>query len=173
MLEEPSSVRPAEHADMEQMLDLLEVVAAEGLWIGSEAPIDRAVKREGFQQAIDSDDDEVFIAAPGGVVVGFISLWKRHGVVDLGMLVGPEWRGQGVGRRLLEEGIGWAKQRGAHKMALQVWPHNAAAIALYHRYGFHREGHLRRHWRRRNGELWDSLLMGLQLEEGDRRGHLG
>ena len=173
MLEEPPSIRPAEHTDMEQIVDLLEVVAAEGVWIGTEAPIDRAAKREGFQRSIDSDDDEVFVATPGGVVVGFISLWNRRGVVDLGMLVGPEWRGRGVGRRLLEEGIDWAKRRGGHKMALQVWPHNAAAIALYHQYGFLEEGRLRGHWRRRNGELWDSLLMGLQLEEGDLKGHLG
>ncbi len=52
MPEEPTKVRPAEHRDVEQMLDLLEVVAAEGRWIGTEAPIDRAAKREGFRQSI-------------------------------------------------------------------------------------------------------------------------
>ena len=52
-----------------------------------------------------------------------------------------------------------------HKIALQVWPHNEAAIALYERYGFEREGYLKRHWRRRSGELWDAVVMGLLLTE--------
>jgi RimJ/RimL family protein N-acetyltransferase len=49
-------------------------------------------------------------------------------------------------------------------MALQVWPHNAAAIALYERFGFERECYLRRHYRRRSGELWDAIVMGLRLD---------
>jgi len=30
-------------------------------------------------------------------------------------------------------------------------------------FGFQREGLLRRHYRRRNGELWDTVVMGLPL----------
>ena len=48
-------------------------------------------------------------------------------------------------------------------MALEVWPDNERAIALYTRMGFIEEGRLRRHYRRRNGELWDALIMGLEL----------
>ncbi len=44
-----------------------------------------------------------------------------------------------------------------------VFPHNEAAIALYRRVGFVEEGLLRRHYRRRDGELWDALLMALYL----------
>jgi RimJ/RimL family protein N-acetyltransferase len=46
---------------------------------------------------------------------------------------------------------------------LEVWPHNTAAIALYRRVGFVEEGRKRRHYRRRNGELWDAVLMGMEL----------
>ncbi|HEX8927664.1 MAG TPA: GNAT family N-acetyltransferase, partial [Actinomycetota bacterium] len=80
-----------------------------------------------------------------------------------GMLVAPGWRGQGLGTALLRAGIAWARGVGAHKVALQVWPHNQAAIALYEKLGFQREGLLRRHYRRRNGELWDAVVMGLLL----------
>ncbi|HZD38988.1 MAG TPA: GNAT family N-acetyltransferase, partial [Actinomycetes bacterium] len=78
-------------------------------------------------------------------------------------LVAEGWRGRGVGSALLRAAIERARQAGAHKVALQVWPHNAAAIALYEKLGFQREGLLRRHYRRRNGELWDAVIMGLQL----------
>lgn len=92
-----------------------------------------------------------------------------YGVADLGMLVADGWRGRGVGSALLVAGIDWARQAGAHKVALQVWPHNQAAIALYEKFGFGREGLLRRHYRRRNGELWDAVVMGLLLDP-DRAG---
>jgi RimJ/RimL family protein N-acetyltransferase len=47
-----------------------------------------------------------------------------------------------------------------HKIALQVWPHNEAALALYRSSGFEQEGYLRQHYRRKNGELWDAVVMG-------------
>jgi ribosomal protein S18 acetylase RimI-like enzyme len=48
-------------------------------------------------------------------------------------------------------------------MALEVWPDNTAALHLYRRAGFVEEGRKLLHYRRRNGELWDSVLMGLRL----------
>jgi ribosomal protein S18 acetylase RimI-like enzyme len=44
-----------------------------------------------------------------------------------------------------------------------VWPHNAAAIALYRKYGFVEEGHRVKQIRRQSGELWDIVEMGLLL----------
>src|SRR6266508_2058891 len=85
-------------------------------------------------------------------------------IVELFVEVAAEgWRGRGVGSALLRAGIEWARGAGAHKVALQVWPHNAAALALYEKFGFQREGLLRGHYRRRNGELWDAIVMGLPL----------
>ena len=89
-----------------------------------------------------------------------------YGVAEVGMLVAAEWRRRGVGSALLGAGIAWAREAGAHKVALQVWPHNQAAITLYEKFGFQREGLLRRHYRRRNGELWDAVVMGLPLDPG-------
>jgi ribosomal protein S18 acetylase RimI-like enzyme len=80
------------------------------------------------------------------------------------MTVAAGWRGRGVGTALLTEAVDQARKAGAHKLALQVWPHNAAALALYERFGFRREGYLTRHYRRRSGELWDAVVMGLPLD---------
>ena len=76
----------------------------------------------------------------------------------------PPAAGRGIGSALLAEAIDQAGKAGAHKIALQVWPHNSAAIALYERFGFQREGYLTRHYRRRSGELWDAVIMGLRLD---------
>ena len=111
-----------------------------------------------------------YVADADGILVG--NLWidlRPYNVADLGMLVDREWRQQGVGTALMDAGLSWARSAGAHKVALQLWPHNRAALALYRKFGFVQEGLLRRHYPRRNGELWDAVVMGLVLDE-DRPG---
>jgi RimJ/RimL family protein N-acetyltransferase len=79
------------------------------------------------------------------------------------MMVAANWRGRGVGKALLTASIEWARVRGLHKLALSVFPHNNAAIALYRQFGFVEEGRLVRHVRRADGQLWDLIEMGLLL----------
>jgi RimJ/RimL family protein N-acetyltransferase len=88
---------------------------------------------------------------------------SRHGFGEFGMLVDREWRGRGVGSALLQAAIDWAREQGLHKLCLEVFAHNTAAIALYRKCGFVEEGRRVKHFRRANGELWDSLVMGLPL----------
>lgn len=161
-------IRPACEEDLLAMVDLLAAVAEEGRWIGTEAPVDREARLARFSAALTDDRSALFVAvaaAGGGEVVGQVGVELRpYDVAELGMLVAPGWRGRGVGTALLDAAIGWAREAGAHKVALQVWPHNRAARALYEKFGFVEEGVLRRHYRRRNGELWDAVVMGLVLD---------
>ena len=100
----------------------------------------------------------------GPGVVGYISIEiASYGVADIGMLIVEGWRGMGLGVAVLDAAIGWATDAGAHKMALEAWPHNSAALDLYRRAGFVEEGRKLRHYRRRNGELWDAVVMGRPL----------
>jgi ribosomal protein S18 acetylase RimI-like enzyme len=79
------------------------------------------------------------------------------------MVVAREWRGRGVGSALLAAAIEWAREYGLHKLSLGVFAHNAAAIALYRKFGFVEEGRHVKQYRRASGELWDSVDMGLPL----------
>ena len=103
--------------------------------------------------------------SPYGGLAGYVHLGVApYGVADLGMHVAASMRGQGVGRALVVAAIAWARaEPGVHKIALQVWPHNDAAQHLYRSCGFEQEGYLRQHYRRKNGELWDAVVMGLVL----------
>jgi RimJ/RimL family protein N-acetyltransferase len=159
------SVREATPADVDGLVDLLVAVAGEGRWIGTEAPVDVERRRRRMAEEIEGPDAIVLVAEAGGALVGQLGLHLAgYGVADLGMLVAAGWRGRGVGSALLAEAVDRARKAGAHKLALQVWPHNSAAIALYEKFGFRREGLLRRHYRRRSGELWDAVIMGLPLD---------
>ena len=87
------------------------------------------------------------------------------GQASLGMGIVDGYRSAGLGTRLLTGVIDWARRQGAHKVVLEVWPHNTRAIGLYEKLGFVIEARYRRHWRRRDGSLWDAAAMGLVLDE--------
>jgi ribosomal protein S18 acetylase RimI-like enzyme len=159
------TVRRAGVADADAVVAMLAEVAGEGRWIATEAPVDLEQRRRRLLEDVEREDAIVLVAEAGGRPVGELGLHlARYGVADLGMAVAAGWRGRGIGSALLAEAIDQARAAGAHKIALQVWPHNAAAIALYERFGFQREGYLTRHYRRRSGELWDAVIMGLRLD---------
>ena len=157
------TVRLATVDDVDAMMAQRRAIAGEGRWIGAELPLDEERDLGTFTQGIEARS--LFVAEVDGELVGLIGLHPTgYGVVDLGMQVADGYRGQGVGSALLEAGIAWAREQGAHKMSLQHWPHNEAARALYDKYGFVQEGYLRRQYPRKNGEVWDAVLMGLLLD---------
>lgn len=155
-------LRSATETDLDELLDLNEAVAEEGVHIAAEAPIDREAKGAVYASMINATDAAIFVAEVGGRVVGMVGI-SGSGVAELGMYVAADHRGRGVGSALLEAAIAWARDHGAHQISLDVWPHNQAARNLYRKYGFLEEGLLRKHYRRRNGELWDAVLMRLVL----------
>jgi len=106
------------------------------------------------------------IALDGARVVGMADIKRgartgnRHLCV-LGMGVLSTYRGQGVGRRLLEAIIAEAKTLpGLCRMELGVTPWNTAAIGLYESVGFKLEG-VKPKGVSLRGEPEDDLFMGL------------
>ncbi len=168
------AVRAATEADLDRMVELYSAVADEGRWIGAEGPVDGDELRRRWGARVANGEGVLLVAEAdggvgglGGLVVGHAILdLAAYGVAYLGMLVDGEWRRRGVGGALVGAVIDAARDHGCHKVSLQVWPHNEGAIALYRKFGFEEEGVLRRHYPRRNGELWDAKVMGLLLSGG-------
>jgi RimJ/RimL family protein N-acetyltransferase len=161
-------VRPATDEDLDELVQHIWDVAAEGRWIGPEIPFDRDARRSRLASLSSGVHSTVLVVdtstAGGPGVVGYISIdIASYGVADIGMLIIVGWRGLGLGTTMLDAAIGWASAAGAHKMALEAWPHNSSALELYCRAGFVEEGRKRRHYRRQNGEIWDAVLMGRSL----------
>ena len=159
-------VRRAAPEDIDAVVDMYIAVVEEGRWLGSQAPVDRDAQYERFMHEATSDDAVSLVAVVDDEIVGHARIdMAPYGVAGLGMMVDARWRGRGVGGALVRAAIDAARGLGAHKVALQVWPHNEPARRLYLRHGFVEEGLLHRHYPRRNGELWDAVIMGLVLDE--------
>jgi RimJ/RimL family protein N-acetyltransferase len=154
----PFQIRPARDDDRLPLAVLFAAVAEERDGIATEPPVD--VEARAASWTIDG----TLVAVAGTEIVGSLHLDpSRFGFGEIGMAVAREWRGRGVGSALLAAAIEWARERGLHKLSLGVFAHNAGAIALYRKFGFAEEGRRIKHYRRENGELWDSIEMGLLL----------
>jgi RimJ/RimL family protein N-acetyltransferase len=140
------------------MAEVLAAVAEERDAIGTEPPVDIEARAASWTL------EGTFVAVAGSELLGSLHVEpNRHGYGELGMAIVREWRGRGVGSALMAAAIEWAREQGLHKLSLGVWPHNAAAIALYRKFGFVEEGRRVKQMRRQSGELWDVVDMGLLL----------
>ena len=154
------AVRPARPADGRAQAKLFAAVAEEHDGIATEPPVDIDARAAQFARSADTS----IVAVAGGRIIGGIHLEaSRHGFAEIGMNVDRGWRGRGVGTALMRAAIELARSQGLHKLCLEVFPHNAAGVALYAKCGFVQEGRRVKQIRRANGELWDTIVMGLLL----------
>ena len=86
----------------------------------------------------------------------------RH-VADLNIAVHLGWQKKGIGTKLLERIIEWAKNSSAlEKIQLNVRASNSIAIALYKKMGFKEEGRLKNRVKVKDRYI-DDVIMGLDL----------
>ncbi len=96
-----------------------------------------------------------------GELAGFLGLWL---VLDEGQIanvaVAPAWRGQGLGRALMEQAIVLCLALGGRILRLEVREHNQTARGLYQSLGFREVGRRRDYYTQ---PTEDAILMDLDL----------
>jgi len=142
----------------------MKVVADEGRWIATQpsATVEELETRfGGYLEA----GHLLFVLAEDGETIGALGVHPTaaSGVRSLGMWILPAHRGRGGGRLLMETALA-ARPSDAHKIELEVFDDNAAAIGLYESMGFEREGLRRDHYRREDGSLRSALIMARLFE---------
>ena len=83
----------------------------------------------------------LWLARCGGEIVGYFSLgWFDDTAFLARLAVKPSWKGQGIGRALLGQGMQLAQQAGMRRMLLGTQASNLRALQLYRRTGFRETG---------------------------------
>ena len=117
--------------------------------------------------------DPMFVALANGEVVGWCDI-QRHPFPahshrgTLGMGVVAEYRGCGIGKRLIDQTLKQAFATGFVRIELNVRADNLRAVRLYEKLGFVREGVLR-DVVFVDGEFHDAIAMAL-IDRGPSRG---
>jgi RimJ/RimL family protein N-acetyltransferase len=89
-------------------------------------------------------------------------IYSHGGVLGMGIL--PEFRGQGVGAKLIRAALNASHAIGLHRVELTVREGNAAAIALYNKVGFVTEG-VHRDAVRVDGDYENVVFMAIVFEK--------
>jgi putative acetyltransferase len=153
-------VRPATLDDCERIARAMAVVVEEGRWLATEPPADIEELEQKFRASVEWEGHFLFVLEEGDELIGSLGMHPSQaaGVLYMGMWVVPEWRGRGGGRMLIEAAL-TVRPDDVHKIELEVFPDNEAAIRLYRSHGFEQEGLRRDHYRRRDGSLRSALIM--------------
>lgn len=123
---------------------------------------------EAWQEAVEDGFIDSFVAEDGDAIVGTCALvrdplgWSTH-VGEIRLLVSPQLRGQGVGRRLLEEMFKVAVQRELKKLVAQMTPDQRGAIQLFEEHGFRGEALLKDQVMDRQGSVHDLVILSLDV----------
>lgn len=97
-----------------------------------------------------------------GRVVAFINYWVVADEIHvLNVATHPDWRHQGLGRRLMQHAIRVGRQRSARLVTLEVRRSNQNALALYDSLGFLAVGVRPRYYENRE----DAIVMVLRFRE--------
>lgn len=104
------------------------------------------------KQAVDYNGiDKIYVALLNEEIIGTVQLFphsdiayddfdhKINGPIIRFLAVHPNGRGRGVGQRLLDQSILYAKEHQAHAIYLHTTNLMPEAVRLYVRYGFERE----------------------------------
>lgn len=101
----------------------------------------QSLTEEELRSILSSETTHLFLARKGQKIVGMITLvvfripYKKKGFLE-DLVVDVAHRRQGIGEKLLQFAITWAKELGVHSLALTSRPSREGANNLYEKVGF-------------------------------------
>lgn len=117
-----------------------------------------------------SQGDVFLVATDGGAVIGYaITRLVGHESELLNIAVDPQWRGRGVGARLLDAAMQRCSSAGGSEMWLEVRASNTSARGLYESRGFAGVGVRRRYYQ---APQEDAIVLRAKLDASSGTGTL-
>lgn len=108
------------------------------------------------------------LAIVDGVIAGHVAVipgigWSQH-VGEVRLVVGPEFRGRGLGRLLAQRAVVEAVQIGMSKLVVDVVAEQTATVSMFTKLGFEAEALFKDHVKDRHGETRDLLVLAHFVE---------
>ncbi|MGG4040951.1 N-acetyltransferase family protein [Bacillus smithii] len=141
-------IRQIDLDDAEKLVNLILQVESESdfmLFEAGERKLTPEQQRNRIEAMEKEENSTIFVAEAEGDLIGYLiaigggARRNRHSVyLVVGIL--ESYRGKGVGTRLFLALEKWAREHHIHRLELTVMTNNRAAIALYSKMGFEKEG---------------------------------
>ena len=134
-----ATIRPAVPSDSDTLTSLLKILFS----IEEDFIFNETLQRRGVKLMLGNEQTHVLVAEINAQVVGMCSGQMTVSTAEGGpallvedVIVQEDCRGQGFGRRLMEEVAGWGKKKGALRLQLLADRNNASALDFYKRLGW-------------------------------------
>jgi len=143
------SIRLAKFSDIESLIPLNSEV--QSLHIDIAPTVFCEVKKDElskwFQEQVEDCNTQLYIAENNRKILGYLIIkvikrpsnpfmLKQHYAYIDHMCVDSEYRGNGIGRKLISVAVGFAKDNGIGHIELDVWSKNINAKNAYKKIGF-------------------------------------
>ncbi len=165
----PVTIRPITLADIKGFGDCVGAVMKEREYLAFQQPFPLA-QTAAFVATNMEIGGPMFVADDGGRIVGWcdvrresIPIYAHEGVLGMGLL--PDYRGRGLGERLIRATLDAARVTGFERVSLTVYGRNTRAAALYRKVGFAMEG-IRLRGKKLDGVYDDVHMMVYMMDTG-------
>ena len=160
------AIRPARQEDISGIIGVMKQVADERRYIVAEDVADQLSGDSALMRQ-DLEDRRFFVGTVDDEVVAWCgveqpSLEKLAHNAELTLGVLEEYRGSGIGSRLMERGLAWADETGFHKVYNSVPATNQDGIEFLEDHGWTTEAVRRDHYRI-DGEFVDEVMLAVEL----------
>jgi len=164
-----ATVRPARQEDLSGVVAVIQTIAADSTYVVASRLADE-INREGVLLRHNENESRVvFVATVEDDAVGWLHVEgtqfpEMDHTAELTMGVLEEYRGEGLGSLLMEQGLDWADNRGYLKVYQNVPATNEGAVEFLERNGWAVEATRRGHYRI-DDELVDEVQLATWLDD--------
>lgn len=161
------TLRVAGCQDAEEIINVINTNAPDRSYVLMEYYCTKSDSVKNYICSMDFEKNLLIVAATDNSVVGALSgiqmdcgrSQQTAHILNIGLHIIPEYRGLGIGSRMLDYAIDWAKERKFKKLEANIFTTNKRSLHLFDRAGFIEEG--MRHKRIRIGNQYiDEVLVG-------------
>jgi RimJ/RimL family protein N-acetyltransferase len=161
------TIRPAAPDDSCAIIDTVRSNANERSYVLMEQyGKDSAAERE-YISSLDTAKNLLIVAAAGNEVVGCLAALQADSgvraetshILHIGLHLKEQFRGIGIGARLLDYSVEWAREAGFHKLETNIFTTNQRSLSMFKKAGFAQEG-VRQNRIRMGADFISEVLMG-------------
>ena len=162
-------IRPATLEDLEDIVDIYNDSIPSRIATGDLHKITVESRLKWFQER-DNQHYPIWVIETDNQIRGWISLQHFYGrpaykrTADISLYIGENYRGQGIGKKLLGYVIEASPKLGLTNLLGFIFAHNQPSLNLFKKYDFQQWGYLPKIAQLDNIER-DLIIMGLNLDD--------
>lgn len=140
-------MRDAKEEDLPAIVAIYNTTVPTRLSTADTVEVSVASRMDWFQQHV-PDKRPLLVHEEGGRIVAWVSFQSfvgrpaYNGTAEISIYLSPEWRGKGLGTRLLAEALEMTGRLAVKTVLAFVFSHNKPSIRLFKSFGFAKWGRL-------------------------------